>query len=372
MTVRDPADVASATLPEPGLYGDPLVFAQLQGRVFARSWQLLALREELPAPGQVRAVTLGPGSLDEPLLLVNDGGRLRALSNVCTHRGALLVDPRAEARRGEGAGAACRAATGLRCPYHGRRFGLDGRLVHAPEFEGARGFPRTRDHLPEVALGVWGPFVFASLAPAVPFEVLTAPLSRVAHLDWDAARLDVEGEQVYELDASWALWVENYLEGFHVPWVHPGLARELDWRRYRTQLDPWGVTQVGFAPEGGAGLDVPEGHPDAGGPPVAAWYHWLFATTALNVYPWGVSLNLVEPAGPTRTRIRYRRLVWDAAKLGSGAGGGLDRVELEDDAIVESVQRGVRSRLYRPGRYAPAWEGGLRLFHLRLDELMAG
>jgi choline monooxygenase len=83
----------------------------------------------------------------------------------------------------------------------------------------------------------------------------------------------------------------------------------------------------------------------------------------LNFYPWGLSVNLVEPQSPSRTRVRFRAYVGDAALRGAGAGGGLHRVEEEDEAVVEAVQRGVRSRVYRGGRYAPAHERGVHHLH---------
>ena len=91
----------------------------------------------------------------------------------------------------------------------------------------------------------------------------------------------------------------------------------------------------------------------------------------LNFYPWGLSLNLVQPLAPDRTRVSFRGYVLDADRLGSGAGAALDQVELEDEAAVESVQRGLRSRLYRSGRYSPSHERGVHHFHRLLCEFLA-
>jgi choline monooxygenase len=102
---------------------------------------------------------------------------------------------------------------------------------------------------------------------------------------------------------------------------------------------------------------------------VGAYYWWLFPNTMLNLYPWGISLNVVHPLAVDRTKVSFISFVWDESKLDRGAGSGLDRVEREDEVIVESVQRGTRSRAYERGRYSPAREtGGVHRFHQLLVE----
>ena len=112
-----------------------------------------------------------------------------------------------------------------------------------------------------------------------------------------------------------------------------------------------------------------DGDPDASS--IAAYYWWVFPNLMLNFYPWGLSMNLVHPEAIDRTRIAFRSYVWDASKLDDGAGGALDRVEAEDEAIVEAVQRGVRSRFYSRGRYSPTREQGVHHFHRLLGEFLA-
>jgi choline monooxygenase len=82
-----------------------------------------------------------------------------------------------------------------------------------------------------------------------------------------------------------------------------------------------------------------------------------------NFYPWGLSINVVQPLGQELTKVQFLSYVWDESKRAMGAGAGLDRVEREDEAIVEKVQKGVKSRFYKRGRYAPRWEKGVSHFH---------
>ena len=131
----------------------------------------------------------------------------------------------------------------------------------------------------------------------------------------------------------------------------------------------YAVLQVGVAKPSEPTFALPADHPDHGRA-IAAYYWWLFPGTMFNVYPWGISVNVVVPLAVDRTRVSFLPFVWDEATREQGAGAGLDRVEREDEVVVESVQRGVRSRLYDRGRYSPAREQGVHHFHRLLVEAM--
>jgi len=392
-------DVARArTLPK-GFYLDDQAWTLARERILARSWQWLGDLADVGTPGSLSPRTLLPGLLDEPLLLARDAAHtLRCLSNVCTHRGNLLVP---EATTGAG---------GIRCGYHSRRFDLAGRMTFMPGFEGACDFPAASDHLPEVAFGAWQGHGFASLAPALPLaEVLGAVDQRlagtglvdeingtgatratsatgatgatgakargpddrgastdgIAHWPHDPRR-----DRAFEFEAHWALYVENYLEGLHIPFVHPGLSQAIDMADYRYELFPWCNLQLGLARPGEAAFAAAAGTPDAG-LRLAAYYFWVWPNLMLNFYPWGLSVNLVLPLSPARTRVLFRSYVRDASLLGGGAGGALDPVEMEDEAVVLTVQRGIRARLYDRGRYSPQHERGVHQFHRLVAEAMA-
>lgn len=350
------ADPAQAHTPDPRLYGDPAVYASIVDRVFPNAWHSIGHVRDYPA--RAHPLMLLPGALDEPLLLTRPGTERRLMSNVCTHRGMLVCQ------------SPCDKPT-LRCGYHGRTFALDGRFKAMPEFQGVADFPSAKDDLPAAALHTWRGFLLGSIAPTASATELFAELDPyVAFLPVEDGEFDPISERTYDIEANWALYADNYLEGFHVPYVHPGLAQVLDYSKYRTATHRWGVLQTGIAGQDDACFDLPADHPDAG-ERVAGYYYWLFPTTMLNFYPWGISVNVIQPCGPTQTRVRYRAWVWDASKREGGAGAGLDAVELEDDAVVEATQLGVRSRLYRGGRYSPKRERGPHHFHRLLAEALA-
>ena len=348
------ADLTRAETLPAWVYRHAQLHATLLERAFVRSWQWVPEPEAAPTPGAVAPFRLLPDALDEPLLLVRDGEQLRCLSNVCTHRGNLLCEAPGE-------------HTSLRCRYHGRRFALDGKLTHAPEFEGAQDFPAARDHLPQLPLAWLGPLAFTSLQPAFPVEELLAPvLARLPpQLSRNLRRLepDPAASREYAVAANWMLYVDNFLEGLHIPFVHPSLAGAIDFGTYRTELDPRGSVQIADARPGEACFDDSS---------VAALYFWLFPNLMLNFYPWGLSLNVVTPLAVDRTRVSFRSFVLDGARRDGGAGSGLDAVEAEDETVVESVQRGLRSRLYRAGRYSPSRESGVHHFHRLIAACLDG
>jgi choline monooxygenase len=331
------ADIERARTPDARLYLDAAAFAAVRERVFARSWQWLGTLHDVARPGALAPRVLMPGLLDEPLLLARDAaGTMRCLPNVCTHRGHLLVD------------APC-TRSDIRCPYHSRRFDLDGRMTFMPGFEDAPDFPGNDDHLRALPLAAFGGHGFAAIEPPpCTFEALLAPVR--AHLPELALETFVHEpsrDREFTFEAHWALYVENYLEGLHIPFLHPGLMQALDWRRYRYELHDWGNLQLGLDEHG----------------TVAAHYFWLFPNLMLNFYPWGLSLNQVLPLAPDRTRVIFRSYVAQPTLLERGAGSALDAVEMEDEAAVQSVQRGIRSRAWRRGRYSPQHERGVHQFH---------
>lgn len=350
---------AASTLPA-RVYSDPAYYTRQQDRVFARSWQFAADAARVKAPGHVLPFTLLDGCLGEPLVITSDDdAQLRCLSNVCTHRGALVVE-------GEG------HLKGLRCRYHGRRFALDGSFVSMPEFDETKNFPTAADCLPSVPLEKWGPLLFTSLAPSIPFSEWIAPVDeRVSWMPVDEFRRDAKTSREYLIGANWALYCDNYLEEFHIPYVHAGLSEQLDYNSYYTELFPHASLQMGIARAGEPTFDLPSGHPDHG-KRVAAFYFWLFPNTMLNFYPWGLSMNVISPLGPGRTRVSFVSYVWNESLREQGVGADLHKVEMEDEEVVESVQRGVSSRLYDRGRFSARREVGTHHFHRLLAESMNG
>lgn len=344
-------DISKASTPDKRLYNDPEVYRRIVEKVFARSWQFVGDADQVRVPGATWPTTLLPGSLDEPIVFTRDlSDEVHCLSNVCTHRGMVVCEAGGNERH-------------LRCRYHGRRFGLDGTFQSMPEFQGVEGFPSENDDLPRVPFKLWRRFLFASIFPTAPFEAVMEDVER--RLGW----LPIENflheptrTRDYVVRANWALYVDNYLEGFHIPFIHADLNAMIDYEDYHVEPLPHGVLQLAHAKHGELSFDFPKDSPDYGSR-ICAFYYWLFPNLMLNFYPWGLSINVVQPLGPDLTRVSFVGYVGDSSKLDSGAGAALDRVEREDEVVVELVHKGLKSRLYDKGRYSVAREAGTHHFH---------
>lgn len=351
-------EIRRAWTPPTDFYTDRSIYEAGIEKVFARTWQFVSDIETVKVPGQVYPYTLLEGCLNEPLVLTRDrNDKVHNLSNVCTHRGNLVV---------EGSG----NMNTLRCRYHGRRFGLDGAFQHMPEFAEVENFPSPCDNLAQVPLGQWKNLIFAAIDPVAPLEEVFKPMiDRVGWLPLHEAKLYPSRSREFLIKAHWALYVDNYLEGFHIPFIHASLNDTLNYGDYGYEKFRYGNLQVGVSSGGEDIFDIPADSPDHG-KQIAGYYFWFFPNLMFNFYPWGLSINVVRPLAPDLMKVNFIPYVWDESKLGRGAGADLDRVEREDEAVVEMVQRGMRSRFYKRGRYSPKGEQLTHQFHGLLAEFL--
>jgi len=333
----DPRLSHAETLPA-HVYRDPRYLEAERKAIFLKSWQWVGHASELPEPGNFLALE----RFDEPLVLTRDlQGMLHAFSNVCRHRASVVAQ-----------GKGCTKT--LQCPYHGWTYDLDGRLRSQREFEGVENFDPTKNGLPAVRLEQWGSFLFAnwdSKAPSLASVLGEIPAETKSFgVDLESYRPLARRE--YEIDCNWKVYVDNYLEGYHIPLVHPELYRTLDYAHYRVEPRRFHSAQYG---------PLRNAMPNA---PGEALYYWVFPNFIVNVYPDNISLNLILPLGPERT---YTLFDWYVRK---DENPNLeetirfsDQVQKEDIKICESVQKGLRSTSYDRGRYSLKRENGVHHFH---------
>jgi len=346
----EPDLARAATLPS-AWYLDPSALAREREAVFGRTWQLAARLDELRSPGDFVTTDVA----GEPVLVVRGAERLRAMSAVCRHRAGPVASGSGNRRS-------------FRCGYHGWTYDLEGRLLAAPEFEGVVGIDRDKVRLPEFRLENWGPFAFVNLDDdAVPLaEWMKEIVARAAAFQLGNLHR-AEGRE-YLVHCNWKVYVDNYLEGYHIPIVHPALFRELDYARYRVEAYDSACAQIAPMRRGGEGRQ----YADPAEQEKGAAYFWVFPNLMLSLYPDNLQVNLVRPEGHERTRVLFEWYV---------AGGGerrllsalelAEQVQREDAAICEAVQRGLASRTYDRGRYSVARENGVHHFHRLLARFLA-
>ncbi|HXB43215.1 MAG TPA: aromatic ring-hydroxylating dioxygenase subunit alpha [Puia sp.] len=351
-------NIAKAKTLDSSFYTDPEVFEKMKEKLFASSWQFIGDTGFVKQHGDVYPFTLLENYLGEPLMLTRDKeDHIHLLSNVCTHRGNIVVDKPCKTNN-------------LRCKYHGRLFHLDGKFISMPEFSEVENFPTEGDNLKELPVFKWGNWLFASLNNTYSYDFFLKEMKqRVSWLKVHDYVFQPTLTREFSVKAHWALYCENYLEGFHIPFVHAGLNAVIDFSNYSTELFPCSSLQLGIAKQQEDCFDLPPFSPDYG-KKIAAYYFFVFPNMMFNFYPWGLSVNVVQPVSLGQSKVTFYTYILNESKYNAGAGANLDSVELEDEEVVQNVQKGIRSRFYKNGRYSVTKEQGTHHFHRIISSLI--
>ena len=338
-------------------YNSRDIFLESIEKIFANSWLLITDINSISNQKNAFPFMYMDKLLPEPLLLIKNED-LKCFSNVCTHRGNILIDK------------PCFINKNITCNYHGKQFDTDGKFKYMPKCEGMINFPSAEDNLKQIPVEKWRQFIFTSLNPKIKFEQLIQEMdNRIGWMPIEDFKYREDLSKKYLVSANWALYCDNYLEGFHIPFVHEGLNSVLDFNNYDVEIFKYSNLQIGIANDNDICFDIPKESIDYG-KKIAAYYFWVFPNMMFNFYPWGLSLNLVNPVSINKTEVVFKSYVWDESKLNVGAGADLDKVELEDEEIVERVQIGTRSRFYKHGRFSPTMEKGVHHFHTLISNAM--
>jgi len=349
-------DIARAwTLPAV-LYTDASVLAVEKEKIFSRTWQVVGHADQVANPGDYFTIEL----VGEPLVIVRGtDARLRGFYNVCRHR----AGPPAEG---------CGSRKLFRCGYHGWTYGLDGALISATEIEGVEGFRPEDFALAAVRVEEWFNFVFVNLDPqAAPLRDVLGKLPQQAE-KFPFTKMKPFERRTYEMKCNWKTYVDNYLEGYHLPSVHPGLNRELDYNAYVVEHYTGHVRQ--FSPIRGAqsGDATPRRYQESR-EDLMTDYFWIFPNWMLNCYPDNVSLNIVLPVAPERSLAIFEWYLPEKDHSSPAAKASVefsDQIQIEDVGICEMVQRNLRSRSYSRGRFSVKQEKGVHAFHRMYAERM--
>jgi choline monooxygenase len=333
-----PLEIAS-TLPG-YMYADPAFHTFDAETVFAGNWQLICGAEKLKDSGD-HVVTEIAG---RPIILVRgEEGTLRGFFNVCKHRAGPLALTDGNARQ-------------LQCKYHGWTYKLDGQLRAAHEMQQAKDFDISCIHLDAIKVAEWEGLVFASIGePAAGLGTVLAGIrERIRPIDLTKFRF--QSTVTYDVLCNWKAYVDNYLEGYHLPHVHPGLNKLLDYREYTTNLADWYSYQ--HSP-----LDGDQGPYVAG----EAHYYFVYPNMMLNILPGRLQTNRVVPVSAGHCRVLFDYYYTDmesddARQMVLRDLAFSDEVQREDIGICERVQKGLASGVYTAGRISPKRESGVHHF----------
>jgi len=329
----DPCEISpleKAVALDAEFYTDPQWLEFEQREIFSRNWSLVGNVEDVANPGDHIAAEVA----GKPVLVVRGtDGALNAFYNVCRHRAGPL--------------ATCngRAAKRFRCAYHGWTYELDGRLRAAPEMSNADGFDPAQQSLILVKTDVWENLVFVRLAGEEPplAKLMEGLAARITPIN--LAAMKFERREIYRVNANWKTYIDNYLEGYHVPSVHPVLNTMVDYAGYTTGLEKWNSVQASSLSNS---ADI-----YGDGPTFYCFFH---PNTMLNIVSERMQTNRVIPDGPNACIIEFDYYYSDAP--GARERAQADRVfsgevQEEDRIICEQVQKGLASGSYQAGRLCP-------------------
>jgi len=344
---ENPLEKAS-TIPSPW-YFDARIARLENEQVFAHAWQVAGRVDQVREKGQFFTAQLG----EEPIVVARgEDGVLRAFYNVCRHHAAAVVT--------EAQG----CAKQFRCPYHGWTYGNDGALKGMVEFEGVCDFDRAKNGLVRMAVETWENFVFVNLdGTAGSLKDFLANVPELVTPLQLTEKLQFVDRRVYTLNCNWKVYVDNYLDGgYHVPHAHKELSSVIEYTSYtienftRACLQSSPLTSGAKSEEGVAATR--QGR---------AFYLWIYPNFMINAYAGVMDTNLVLPLGVDKCAVVFDYYFADVSKKALKSNQASikvsEKVQDEDMAICDAVQKGLASRAYLAGRLSVRREAGEHLFH---------
>ena len=356
------SDLSRATTLPARWYTEPRFLELEKEKIFWKTWQPVGRTDMVARPGDFFTCEVTGEKLVVTRGLDN---QLRAFFNVCPHRAGPVAVGKGNRRS-------------LQCRYHGWTYDLNGRLLNAPEFEGVNEWNKADVCLASVKCESWGPFVFVNLDPdAAPLMDLYGDIdAEIKRKGFKIENMGAIERRDYYINCNWKVYVDNYLEGYHLPIAHPGLFKELDYDQYR--VDTFRYYSSQYAPIRPAKLGDVQGRDRRyvrTESESEALYYWIFPNTMLNIYPDNMSINIILPIDHEKTLTIFE---WYFEQPGTGEGwesvqqtvAFSDEIQQEDIGIVEAVQSGLKSRSYDKGRFSVLRENGVHHFQALIHEFL--
>jgi choline monooxygenase len=312
--------------------------------IFSKEWQLAGHESELPNPGS----SLCKSIAGNPILIFRDHqNAIRAYFNVCKHRGGPV-----DVKKG--------TTTVLQCQYHGWTYLPDGSLRGVPQWDRVDLFDKKDFGLTPVHFEIWQGLIFVNISenPHPIDDVLKGISDRISPICLKP--FSFHSKVAYPIACNWKVYADNYLEGYHIPIVHPELAKLLDYRNYVTEADEYYSLQYSpFSDPGSNNLyNAEEGE---------AYYYFIYPNIMLNILPGRLQTNIITPVDQDHCTVEFyyyylnpdqpetRMMIEDDIRYS-------EKIQQEDIEICEAVQRGLHSRAYDRGRFSVKRELGVYHF----------
>ena len=330
---------------DPHFYTDGEVFAQECDRIFWTDWQLIGPASSLASAGDYVATEIAGAKV---VAVRGADDTLRAFRNVCRHRGARLLE--------EGTGR-CKL---IRCQYHNWVYDLDGSLRQAPWFGDDGDFDMADWPLEAISIEVWRGLVFVAIKPAVELrEQLGAALPELE--DEPLEDFVSVAEHRMTFDANWKTYTDNFVEGYHIPGIHPDFFRAIDFEQFETTA---GDNMVRMTAPPREGLFYR-----------GKWL-WMWPNWTLSLFEGGMNTSRINPLSETGTELIYHFYFADTSEAGrDDRRDTISRnlaVVAEDFGICIQTQKNYASRGYRPGPLSPRHEQGVAWFQQHYSKIITG
>jgi choline monooxygenase len=312
--------------------------------VLRQTWQYAGHISQLKKVGDFFALSIAERSI---IVVKSSENSIRAFYNVCKHRGGPLTS--------ETEGSENR----FKCQYHGWTYNLDGELKGTPEFSGVENFEKCDYSLSELKLDMWQGLIFVHMgSPQIALGDLLAGITeRIAPITLD--KLELASQTVDAINCNWKVYCENYQEGYHLPHVHPGLSKLLDYKSYRTELFEHYSLQYSPFKENSESIYAADNG--------EAYYYFIFPNIMLNILPGRLQVNRINAVAAGKCDVHFDYFYSDphSAEGKKFLKEDLDysvEIQKEDINICEAVQRNLASGVYSNGRFSPKRETGVHHF----------
>ena len=336
--IIQPLDIAE-TLPS-NWYSDPEIAKLEKDKIFSNEWLLIGSASQLKKPGD----TLNVSTIENHIIIVKQtDNELKAFYNICRHRAGRLVREKSCLKK-------------IQCSYHGWIYNLDGTLKSAREFDGTKNFDFNDHNLVSIYLKMWKGLIFINFSknPSPIRKFLDAIDKRIHSTDF--SRYVYHGRVSYNIKSNWKVYMDNFLEGYHIPFVHPGLNKLVNYKSYKTELfDNFSLQWCPIDNEKSPYGNAKNNHS-------FAYYFTIFPNILLNITPGRLQTNIIEPTSPNTCVVHFDYYFENSNISIDSDLEFSESVQQEDILICEEVQLGLESNAYNTGRFSVKSEAGVHHF----------